>query len=498
MPSPAPEQMLSNLDPVPALLARTRAELGASFDVTRPLRLSRAPGRLDVMGGIADYTGSLVCEMPLDRAAAVVLQERVEPRDRELQVFSFNLFDEHQPFTFRMSIDDMAGANVESLRKEFNEPGRKWAGYVAGCLFILHEQGLIDLRDPSISGVNLALLSTVPLGAGVSSSAAIEVATMMNLVDHLELRRSHGRESVIDPMRIAALCQQVENRIVGAPCGIMDQVASCTGEAGSLLRMVCQPHELQPPLKLPPGIRVIGINSNVKHSIGGGMYGLTRCAAFMGHRMILEKMRAMGAAAGKTLERDPMNGYLANLGADDYKKYFRPYLPEFMLGRDFLRQFGQTIDTATRVDPEREYHVLGATDHHVLEAQRVRNFAAFLEEAAEHPPGTRAAGEPLDKAGHLMYASHLSYTNDARLGADECDLLVDLVRRNERSGLYGAKITGGGSGGTVAVLCDASERADRAIGQVMREYETGAGRKPEAFTGTSPGAWAVGTLFVNA
>src|SRR5213075_2225097 len=92
---PQPSQLL-NLEPVPTLLARTRAALAADFDFKRPMRVSRAPGRLDVMGGIADYTGSLVCELPLDRAAAVVLQERA---DRELQVFSFNLFDEHKPFT---------------------------------------------------------------------------------------------------------------------------------------------------------------------------------------------------------------------------------------------------------------------------------------------------------------------------------------------------------------------------------------------------------------
>jgi L-arabinokinase len=490
--SSASSRSLLNLDPVPQLLERTRAELPAAFDFACPLRVSRAPGRLDVMGGIADYTGSLVCEMPLDRAAAVVLQER-QPRDRELQVFSFNLFDEHQPFTFRMSLDDLARADVESLRKELSEPGRKWAGYLAGCLFVLHEQGLIDLRDPRINGMNLALLSTVPLGAGVSSSAAIEVATMMNLVDHLGLRRSHGRESVVDPLKLASLCQQVENRVVGAPCGIMDQVTSCAGEAGALLRMVCQPHELQPPLELPAGVRVIGINSNVKHSVGGGTYGVTRCAAFMGHAIILDKMRAMGAAAGKQLERDPMNGYLANLGIDDYKRFFRPYLPESMRGSDFINGFGKTIDTATKVDPETEYHVLGATDHHVLEAHRVRSFATFLEEAAAQPAGTRAQGEPLDKAGHLMYASHLSYTNDARLGADECDLLVDLVRQRERAGLYGAKITGGGSGGTVAVMCDVSARADRAIDEILSEYESKTGRKPEAFTGSSPGAWAVGT-----
>ena len=61
--------------------------------------------------------------------------------------------------------------------------------------------------------------------------------------------------------------------------------------------MVCQPHELRPPLRLPEGVRVIGINSNVRHSVGGGQYGRVRCAAFMGHKIILEQMRRVGAAA---------------------------------------------------------------------------------------------------------------------------------------------------------------------------------------------------------
>lgn len=448
------------------------------------MRVSRAPGRLDVMGGIADYTGSLVCEMTLDRAAAVALQQR---NDRTVQVFSFNLLDEHQPFTFGMSLDDLGRASADQLRGELSEPGCRWAGYIIGCLFVLHEQGLVDLKDPSIGGVNLALYSTVPLGAGVSSSAAIEVASMMAFAGHLGV-------PTIEPLQLAALCQQVENRIVGAPCGIMDQVTSCAGESGKLLRLLCQPHELQSPLALPRSVRCVGINSHVKHSVGGGQYGLTRCAAFMGHRMIVEKMRQMGQAAGMMLERDPMNGYLANLAIDDYKQYFRQFLPESMKGSEFLAKFDATIDTATKVEADREYHVLGATDHHVLEANRVRNFATYIEQASAAPAGTRDQGLPLDKAGHLMYASHMSYTEDARLGADECDLLVDLVRKNEPAGLYGAKITGGGLGGTVAVLADATPRADAAIAAIMADYEKQTGHKPEAFMGSGPGAWEVGTV----
>jgi L-arabinokinase len=469
--------------PVDVLRQRIAAELAASFVPGKPVRFSRAPGRLDVMGGIADYTGSLVCEMPLDRSAAVALQQR---EDRLVQVFSFNLFDEHRPFTLTISLDDLARADLASLRRNFAEPGRTWAGYLVGCLWILNEAKLIDLADASIRGINLALYSTVPLGAGVSSSAAIEVATMSNLLDHFGIR------SRVDPMRVASMCQQVENRVVGAPCGIMDQAASVAGEQGSLMRLLCQPHELQPVLRFPEGIRAVGINSNVKHSVGGGHYGLTRCAAFMGHAIIVKQMQRMGEQAGKPMISDPMNGYLANLDPNDYKRFFRGALPESITGQQFLDQYGATIDRATTIDPKQTYHVQDATDHHVLEARRVRDFVQYLGEVASATGSDRKL--TLDKAGHLMYASHVSYTNNAKLGADECDLLVDLVRKNEPAGLYGAKITGGGSGGTVAVLCDISSRVDETLQQIMAEYAQKTGLKPDFFTGSSDGAWKAGTV----
>lgn len=90
------------MEPVATLLKRLRAELSHDFARGKQIRVSRAPGRLDVMGGIADYTGSLVCEATLDRAAAVAVQGR---DDRQVQVFSFNLFDDHQAFTFRIPLE---------------------------------------------------------------------------------------------------------------------------------------------------------------------------------------------------------------------------------------------------------------------------------------------------------------------------------------------------------------------------------------------------------
>jgi L-arabinokinase len=476
---------LLKLDPVPTLLRRVRSELSADFGAAKPIRVSRAPGRLDVMGGIADYTGSLVCEYPLDRAAAVALSPR---EDRDLQVFSFNLLDEHKPFTVRVPLDALASHPPDVLRREFDQPGRKWAAYVAGCLVALHVHRRV--LDGSVRGMNVALYSTVPPGAGVSSSAAIEVATMMNLYDHLPVHSMRAGEDV------AALCQWAENHIVGAPCGIMDPMTSCLGEAGRLLRMVCQPWSLLPALELPAGVRVLGIDSAVRHSVAGGAYGRTRCAAFMGHAIILARMRDLGEAAGRPLQVDPLRGYLANLDPDDYKNLFRPHLPDSIRGREFLDRYGATTDPVTRVEADVDYAVVHATDHHVLEARRVRRFCEFLEQAAGQNPGPKRKGL-LDRAGHLMYASHLSYTNDAMLGAPECDLLVRLVREREAAGLYGARITGGGSGGTVAVLADEGERADAAVAEILDEYEVRTGRAPELFTGTSPGAWAVGTAVVG-
>lgn len=450
------------------------------------MRISRAPGRLDVMGGIADYTGSLVAVMPLDRAAAVLLSER---HDRYVQIISFSLEDEHQPFTLRVPLEALASPDTFALRNEFSEPGRRFAGYFAGCFHVLHHHGLIDLTDPDVPGVNLAIGSTVPMGAGVSSSAAIEVATMVNLLDHYQLRARVG------PLEAAELCQRVENSVVGAPCGLMDQVASMLGEAGKLLLMTCQPHNLEEPLQLPEGIRVIGINSGVRHSVGGGQYGKTRCAAFMAHAIILDRMRIMGEAHGRRLVADPMAGYLANVDPEDYKRLFRSHLPEWMSGREFIERYKKTIDTATRVDPEITYSPQHAADHHVLEAMRVRKFVDFLRQAQAAEGSDRTW--LLDKAGHLMYASHLSYTNDAMLGADECDLLVKLVREREEEGFYGAKITGGGAGGTVAVLCDDGPEVDAAIDRIRTEYTRQTGKPTDFFTGSSPGAWHVPTCVLQ-
>ena len=426
------------------------------------------------MGGIADYTGSLVLQLTLDRAVAIALQQR---DDRELQIFSFNLYDEHLPFTFRISLDALARATIESLRRDFSQPGRKWAAYIAGCLYILHHHKLLDLNQPKIQGLNLAIHSTIPMGAGLASSAALEVATMLNLLAHFQID--------LEPLRIAKLCQQVENDLAGAPCGIMDQITSLLGEKDQLLRLLCQPAQLQPPLKIPDGLCFVGIDSGVRHSLASpSLYELTRTAAFMGHKIILEEMQKIGDRGNHPLTSDPMRGYLANLDPDDYKSLFRPHLPEKISGQHFLDQFGATLDPATTIDPSQTYHVQSATDHHILESRRVKQFCEFVEQGDQ---------KSLHKSGHLMYASHHSYTHDAHLGHPHCDLLVQLVRHNENKGLYGARITAAGQGGTIAILADTSPSSDDALQKILQRYEKETALKPTLITGSSPGALQTGS-----
>ena len=157
-------------------------------------------------------------------------------------------------------------------------------------------------------GMRVLVSSAVPQGSGVSSSAAVEVATMQAVVAAVQLQ--------VQPDKIAILCQMVENLVVGAPCGVMDQFASCCGNAGQLMALLCQPAELLEPVGIPRELALWGIDSGIRHAVSGADYGSVRVGAFMGYR-------AIAAAAGFRESRtegqrvqieDPVwQGYLANI-----------------------------------------------------------------------------------------------------------------------------------------------------------------------------------------
>ncbi|HTB58774.1 MAG TPA: galactokinase family protein [Polyangia bacterium] len=447
----------------------------AFFDPHRPLVLARAPGRLDLMGGIADYSGSLVLELPLAVATLVAAQET---GGEEVVVESDQLGDPGAEARVTFALAELAAGEAPldfaAARALFaRDPRRAWSAYVLGGLVILHREHGVRPR-----GMRLLIRSDVPTGKGVSSSAALEVAALETIAALQGL--------TVDARALALLAQKVENFIVGAPCGVMDQLTSACGEADHLLQILCQPAELLDRLPVPPTIEVFGIDSGVRHAVSGADYGSVRVAAFMGYRMIAAAagLTARSLGPGRVAVDDPLfGGYLANVTPSRWRGHFRALVPERIDGARFLAEFGGTTDPATRVDPARSYRVQAATEHPIEEHQRVRLFKALLAEGA-------ASEESRTLLGELMYQSHASYSA-CGLGAAATDRLVELVRTaGPAAGLYGAKITGGGSGGTVAVLARRGSRA--AVDAIAARHGEETGRAPVVFAGSSPGARAFG------
>ncbi len=287
---------------------------------------------------------------------------------------------------------------------------------------------------------------------------------------------------------LALLCQMVENLVVGAPCGVMDQMTSACGEQDRLLALLCQPVELQSPVQLPPELEVWGIDSGIRHAVSGTDYGAVRVGAFMGYRMIagMAGLAITSAADGRVeIGDERWHGYLVNIAPSVWETHYRDHVPPTIDGATFLARYGGTTDSVTEVDPGRTYAVRQPAAHPIYEHHRVQLFRALL--------GLPSLGEQQQVLlGELMYQSHASYSA-CGLGSSGTDRLVELVRAaGPEAGLFGAKITGGGSGGTIAVL--ARRGAGEIIQAIAAEYEQGTGHATTILSGSSPGAIAFGVL----
>ncbi len=436
----------------------------AFFEKGPPVHIARAPGRLDVMGGIADYSGSLVLEGTIAAAAVASVQLT---QDGQAVVRTDG---DHVPgirSEVRFPVRDIAAASPDDfvrIRGMFrDDPEASWAAYVAGGVSVLTGHGLLE--PPA--GLRMLLASDVPAGAGVASSAAIEVAAMRALASAAGVS--------LEGERLAALCQEVENRIAGAPCGIMDQMTAALGRERQLLKLRCDPATVLGHLPVPEGVRFFGINSGVKHSVGGSRYARARVGAFMAVAILNEH--------GVNLP----GGYLCGLSRKDFHAV-RCWLPHSITGAEFLERHGGYPDPVTTPAPDETYYPRSAAEHAVNENCRVFRFSQLLAASARD-------SSHLEEAGALMYASHWSYGQLALLGSPETDLLVRLLREaGPEHGVLGAKITGGGCGGTVAVMSTRDPEAYRE--SVFRPYESETGIRPEIIQGSSPGAmeWGVRVL----
>ncbi|RJP33343.1 MAG: GHMP kinase [Candidatus Omnitrophota bacterium] len=415
------------------------------FGSKRKVYQAAAPGRLDVMGGIADYSGSLVLQMPIRQTTTATLALRTDGR---IRVHSESIVNSDGQNEITFSLDQFCDDDPEYVRSRKHLstiPGGDWASYVIGCFLVLRQE-----KKVKIEGADVWVDSHVPIGKGVSSSAALEIAVMTTLNEMYGLK--------LGPTELPILAQKVENLVVGAPCGLMDQLASYLGEKDRLLPILCQPDQIGPPLEIPQDIHFVGIDSGVRHAVGGASYGDVRIAAFMGYSIIAQHEGArlaelLTAKERKDCSKLPFQGYLANITPSLFEMKYRGLLPEKLKRNSFSKLFGVTTDWVTSIDERRSYAVRNCSAHPIYENHRVKFFSLLLR-SLNHPNLASAEKQPyLEALGELMYQSHASYSL-CGLGNSVTDELVEAVRHaGPEAGVFGAKITGGGSGGTVCVLC---------------------------------------------
>lgn len=350
-----------------------------------------APGRLDLLGGVADYSGSRVLEVATHVTTTVV----AEAADALIVGPAQLTVDE------MIALAPLPYTEVRAVLSPFP----KWTHYVLGVALVLVRHGVIG---PPCA--RLTITSDVPTSVGVSSSAALEVATA----------RALGAATV-EPLRLAALCQEAENQVVGAPCGIMDQVVVSVGRPGAVLPILCRPVSVDPAVELPENLEVVGVPTGAEHDVSGAPYRRARTAAFMGKRIVEDASSRSWA-------------WVSELPADAVG-----VLPESLDGASFLDRWGATDDALTTVDPDETYPVRAATTFGVSEHARS---GALLDALARRT---------FDEIGPILAASHRGY--DAMgLGHPAATARVGEVLA--RPGVHGARSSGGGSGGTVVVVCD--------------------------------------------
>ena len=306
-------------------------------------RIFRAPGRVNLIGEHTDYNDGFVMPAAIELSCWVAI---AESEDRRLVLHSQNLQE-----TVELDLDQS-----QPLRR------KRWSDYVQGVAVELQQHG------EKLRGANLLIHSEVPIGSGLSSSAAIEVAS------GLALLANSGAE--LDRLKLARLCQRAENEFVGARCGIMDQFTACFGQAKHALVLDCRSLEYRP-LPLPAGVELVICDSGVRHELATGEYNARRAQCEAGVRVLARHrpdVRALRDASLDDLERN-------------------------------RSQLGEVVYRRCR--------------HVVTENARVLQAAQALERG------------DLPDFGRLMGESHLSLRFDYEVSCPELDLLVDLAGKQQ-------------------------------------------------------------------
>jgi galactokinase len=362
----------------------------------------RAPGRVNLIGEHTDYNAGFVMPAAIQFCTIVAIAAR---HDRRLRVCSTNFnesFDEPLP-----EASAVAPPRGQSAH---------WKDYVLGVAWVLQQHGL-ELR-----GADLLIHGDIPLGSGLSSSAALEVAVALAL-------STTAGAPLLDKVTLAKLCQRAENDYVGTRCGIMDQFASVCGRAGHALLIDCRSleHEVLPlnqQAAESPATQLVICNTLVRHQLAGGEYNRRREECEQGVRTMARF--APGIEALRDVSPALLHCHEADLGAILYRR----------------------------------------CRHVVSENRRVGAAAVALINA------------DLVGFGQLMWESHDSLRDDYEVSCDELDLMVRLAASID--GVYGARMTGGGFGGcTVNLVRTDAVPQFRAL--IAQGYAQATGHQPEIY-----------------
>lgn len=319
------------------LVARFEKLYGASP------RIVQAPGRVNLIGEHTDYNEGFVFPAAIAYQTRIAIAKRA---DRRLAVSSEN-YSERAEF------------DLDSLPAS---PRGHWSDYVIGVV------GLLSRKLGALPGANLLIHGDVPQGAGLSSSASLEVAVCTALLDI--------SQKTLDGVVIALLCQHAENEFVGARCGIMDQFVSVHGREDHALQLDCRSLEYRL-LPVPPEVRLVICNTMVRHSLAAGEYNLRRAECEAATRYFSKWLPGVNALRDVTME-------------------------------DFM-QFGAQLPKEIR---KRARHVIS-------ENARVLQAAEAL------------ATKDLHLFGKLMGRSHASLRDDFEVSCEELDIMVRLAEQND-------------------------------------------------------------------
>jgi galactokinase len=335
-------------------------------------RTFRAPGRVNLIGEHTDYNLGFV--LPIALNLATYVETRPSPDGL------FHLWSDHRQEKY-----SWPAAETATL-----QPRKQWSDYVAGVAYLLAQAGV------PLEPLEMSIRSDVPEGSGLSSSAALEVSSALAFLQGRDFPRPD----------LAKLCQRAEMEFVGMPCGIMDQFVSLFGQTGAAIRIDCRSLRYQA-VTLPPDIRIVAVNSMVKHELGASAYRIrvAECA---------EAARAIGVAS----LRDAT-------------------LPQV-----------EAADMDRRVRKRARYIV--------TENLRVQDFVAAA-----------AAGDAA-RMGRLFNESHAGMRDEYEISCEEIDFLAETARVLD--GCYGSRMTGGGFGGCTVnlVRTDALEAFRETIAQAYQ------------------------------